>query len=382
MKKLTAGIFAGILTIVTVNAADAAIATSGYVQEQVGAVDKKVGTLNTLTTTAQDNTVAAINEVNATVKGHTTSISGLQETVGNLTGDGADSVAGQIASALGGTYSGENTVKAALELKADKATVGTPDSGKTVVQMIKDVQTAAGTDVADKLGGAFSKDSTVQDALNLKADKAQLGDGFTSENTVATAIDNITKTGGTIDTKISTAKSEIKETTDGLGARLTTAEGKITANTNAITTLNGDGEGSVNKKIETAIAGVNTAAEALEGRVSTNETAIAKLDGTDTVEGSVKKQIKDAIAGVDTKLADKQNLLNGTNVRTTGDGNAIVSITAADGVVTATTGDVIPEVTTIGQTGTYVLTATVNESGVTNYMWESIERAAAQSENP
>ena len=338
MKKLTAGIFAGILTIVTVNAADAAIATSGYVTEKVGAVDAKVGTLDDLKTSAKGSTVAAINEVNAT-----------------------------------------------LELKADKATVGTPDSGKTVVQMIKDVQTAAGTDVADKLGGTFSKDSTVQDALNLKADKTQLGGNFTAENTVADAIDNITAADtGLIDTKISAAKEEIKGTTDGLGSRLTTAEGNITANTNAITTLNGTGDGSVKKQIDTAIAGVNTAAEALEGRVTANETKITKLDGDDTVDGSVKKQIKDAIAGVDIKLADKQNLLNGKNVSTTGEGNVVSSVSAVDGVVTATKGInavTVPTSNTPSESGTYVLTATV-ENGKPTYYWENIQRATTPSENP
>ena len=127
MKKLTAGIFAGILTIVTVNAADAAIATSGYVTEKVGAVDTKVGTLDDLNTSTKESTVAAINAVNTavgtnksditqlktdvsgnkenitilttTVGEHATSISGLQKTVNNLTnGDG--SVASQIADAL------------------------------------------------------------------------------------------------------------------------------------------------------------------------------------------------------------------------------------------------------------------------------------------
>ena len=127
MNKLTAGIFAGILTNVTVNAADAAIATSGYVTEKVGAVDTKVGTLDDLNTSTKESTVAAINAVNTavgtnksditqlktdvsgnkenitilttTVGEHATSISGLQKTVNNLTnGDG--SVASQIADAL------------------------------------------------------------------------------------------------------------------------------------------------------------------------------------------------------------------------------------------------------------------------------------------
>ncbi len=58
MKKLTAGIFAAILTVVGTNAADAAIASKGY-------VDGQIGDLTTLTTEAQGGLVGAINELNA-----------------------------------------------------------------------------------------------------------------------------------------------------------------------------------------------------------------------------------------------------------------------------------------------------------------------------
>lgn len=220
MKKLTAGIFAGILTIVTVNAADAAIASKAYVDAQ----DKVNNMLITnLTTTVED---------------HTTSIGSLQEAVNNLSGDGTGSVADQIADALGDIPEG-STVQAELEKKANKADLGTmasknaddysttaqmntalankldtskatvaadanyiksgdgvatnlglldtqvkgnadnisgintkigtlPEGETSVVTMIQKVETAAGTNVDEKLGDLGEGNDTVADALAKK----------------------------------------------------------------------------------------------------------------------------------------------------------------------------------------------------------------------
>ena len=69
----------------------------------------------------------------------------------------------------------------------------------------------------------------------------------------------------------------------------------VDTNKAAIETLNGDGEGSVNKKIQTAIAEVNTAAGNLENRVKANEDAIAVINGTG--EGSIKDAVAKLVNG-------------------------------------------------------------------------------------
>ena len=63
MKKLTAGIFATLLAVVSTNAANASIASKGYVDQQVGGVSSTVSTLQ------------------GTVSGHTTSIGEIQGTM-------------------------------------------------------------------------------------------------------------------------------------------------------------------------------------------------------------------------------------------------------------------------------------------------------------
>lgn len=309
MKKLTAGIFAGILTIVTVNAADAAIASKAYVDQK--------DTAN----------ATAITNLTTTVEGHTTSITSLQTAVDNLSGDGTGSVADQIADALGNIPEG-STVQAELAKKADKTALEdvTKDGG-TIDTKISAAQTTLNTEIAKKQDKSTADYAMGTAAGGWKAltdaEKGVLQSGITSGDVA----------------QITTNKNDISGINTKIG---TLPEGE----TDVVTMI---------QKVETAAGSDLT----------------DKLGEDFPADSTVKAE-----------LDKKQNLLDGTNVTTTGTGNAIVDITAADGVVTATKGAVIPAVTKTGETGTYVLTATVTESGVTNYMWESIKRATAQTTEP
>jgi len=63
MKKLTAGIFSVIVGLVSVNAADAAVASQGYVDAKVGANTTKITELSTTVATNATNAAAATKEV-------------------------------------------------------------------------------------------------------------------------------------------------------------------------------------------------------------------------------------------------------------------------------------------------------------------------------
>lgn len=299
MKKLTAGIFAGILTIVTVNAADAAIASKAYVDAQ-----DKVNT-------------TAITNLTATVEGHTTSIGSLQEAVNNLSGDGTGSVADQIAGALGDIPEG-STVQAELEKKANKADLGT---------------------MASKNADDYSTTAQMNTALANKLD--------TSKATVA-ADANYIKSGDGVATNLGLLDTQVKGNADNISG-INTKIGTLPEGETSVVTMI--------QKVETA-AGTNV------------DEKLGDLgEGNNTVADA---------------LAKKQNLLDATNVIKDGDGNVVTAVSATNGVVTATMGSMMPAVpaSAKGETGTYVLTATVTESGVTNYMWESIERATAQTTEP
>ena len=66
MKKLTAGIFATLLAVVSVGAAHAEIASKGYVDQQVG--------------TKAD--AATVSSLQGTVSGHTSQIGTINDTIG------------------------------------------------------------------------------------------------------------------------------------------------------------------------------------------------------------------------------------------------------------------------------------------------------------
>ena len=106
-----------------------------------------------------------------------------------------------------------------------------------------------------------------------------------------TAID---KLNGSVDTVGSVANAVKQEETRAIGVEQGLRT-DVDANKTAIETLNGDGEGSVNKKIQTAIEKVNTDASALEGRVAANEAAIEVINGTG--EGSIKDAVAKLVNG-------------------------------------------------------------------------------------
>ena len=111
---------------------------------------------------------------------------------------------------------------------------------------------------------------------------------------------------GNLNTAIQTEKSQreqaVQDLADDLAEevtnRLNAEEGlstRITANKNAIDILNADASqaGSVDKKVADAEARVKVTTDALDGRVTANEAAIAKINGEG--EGSIKKAIADLV---------------------------------------------------------------------------------------
>lgn len=154
MKKLTAGIFATILGVTAMGAADAAVTSKGYVDAAVGAVAGDVSTLS------------------QTVEGHTTQITNLQ-------------TASDTHALKSNVYT-KSEVNSALDLKADKSLVGTLPEGtnaSTVVGYVdektKDIASDATvnalSDRVDDLEAASATHATkteLTNGLDLKADKS------------------------------------------------------------------------------------------------------------------------------------------------------------------------------------------------------------------
>lgn len=263
------------------------------------------------------------------------------------------------------------------------AKVGTVEDGKTIVGMIEEAQTAAtydDTEVRNLISGLDTNkaDKTqvatdIENAVKAETEAREAAiNGLTTtvgqnktaiEGTVSTLeqkvdaneedIENkmtaLTGRVGATETAVNTTlpglindekaareeadealAADIKEISDDYlkGADKTELEGKITANTNALTTLNGEGEGSVKKAIDDAINKFATditnddvvnsykelidwaaehggeAAEMVEA-IEANETAIGELE---TFIGSLPEgaTVSTVIAYIEKLVADEK----------------------------------------------------------------------------
>ena len=208
---------------------------------------------------------------------------------------------GSISNAIAEAKQAGTDATAAVNTLAGK--VGTVTAGKTVVKMIEEAQAAATYDdttvkadikknadaiaaINDAKTGILQqaktytdgKDTAIAEAKKASTDAAAavktLEDGQVKKN--ADAIDVLNGTSavdGSVAKKVDTAINEwankvsddstvntFKELIDYAAAHqgeYSTLSGDVQKNTTAIATLNGDGAGSVNKKVADAIAGIN-----------------------------------------------------------------------------------------------------------------------------
>lgn len=137
--------------------------------------------------------------------------------------------------------------QAAVDALADK--VGTVTEGKTVVEMIQDAQTAA-----------TYNDAAVKADIKKNADAIDVLNGTSAvDGSVAKKVDTAINEWAAKVSDDSTVNT-FKELIDYAAAHqdeYSTLSGDVQKNTTAIATLNGDGAGSVDKKVADAIAAIN-----------------------------------------------------------------------------------------------------------------------------
>ena len=167
----------------------------------------------------------------------------------------------------------ENELRADLGQKADEATADTA-FGRIAKVKADLVAEAAAARAAEKV----AKDAADAAQADVDALETLVGD-------VADTKDDATVFGAIAKEKDRAMTAEAA------------VDAKAEANKAAIETLNGDVnvDGSVDKKIKTAIDKVNTDASALAGRVKANEDAIAVINGTG--EGSIKDAVAKLVNG-------------------------------------------------------------------------------------
>lgn len=386
MKKLTAGIFTALLGLVTVNAANAAIPSTTY-------VDTKI-------TTAQ--TAAE---------------------------DYAEAQDAALKTAIETDY---KAADAALKSAYETADAALDGRITTNANAISEMDTFVAPDVAMTVGNA--NPTTVTAAINaLDARITEKTSGIASEGTV----NELTEAVQGLKTTVSDHTTDIS----GLEGRMTAAEGSIT-------TLTGSGEGSVAKAeadandytdseiaklsavydaegsaaaaeaaAKTYADGLNTAATVAIGAnttaIESNASDIADLQDKDTeLANSIatKADANETTQALGTKV-DKAGhtasqvvitdptgaiataaQISNTQVSGLGDLATKSTITDTDVATNAAIAqskiagledalaNTTPKVTAKGEAGTYVLTAIVSDTGAASYQWEQISRPTTGGE--
>ena len=185
MKKLTAGIFATLLAVVSVGAAHAEIASKGYVDQQVG-------------TKADASTVTSLQ---GTVSGHTTQIGTINDTIGGygdiVTHDASEfATTGALTSGLAGKLDKTGTAARAtadasgneitatyatkaeiadlpteenMALKQDKTDNSLATTNKTVVGAINEVRGTANTASSTATAAQADASQALEDAATAQA---------------------------------------------------------------------------------------------------------------------------------------------------------------------------------------------------------------------
>ena len=178
MKKLTAGIFATLLAVVSVGAAHAEIASKGYVDQQVG--------------TKAD--AATVTSLQGTVSGHTTQIGTINETIGGY-GDIVTHDASEFATSAQGAKADTAVQPSAIanvERTTNKTTTlsGTStDAQYPSAKAVWDTIQAETSDIASTsdLSALQGRVGTLETASATHATKTELTDGLAEKLDTATA---------------------------------------------------------------------------------------------------------------------------------------------------------------------------------------------------
>ena len=294
MKKLTAGIFATLLAVVSADGAYAAIASQGYVDDKVEAVE------TTVAAKADSSTVTALAGRVTTAEGE---IDTLQSTVAEkadkattLSGYGiTDAYTSAKGTALEGRVSAVEAPKAQVA-----ANVTGPVSGGTVFTAIQNVSGNVGTVTSDvealqeDMTQAQTDISDLQEASATHATKTELTDGLKTKQ------DKLTQTGS--------ASQPV----------YVNAEGKVTVGNTIPTVTTNITTG------QTGAAQAGAVADALADKADSTDipTTVAELTDADNYA---------LVSTMNTELAKKQNSLTETQLNAVNSGITTTKVATYDG---------------------------------------------------
>ena len=333
MKKLTAGIFATLLAVVSTGAANAEIASKGYVDDQVGTVSTEVDSLST------------------TVGQHTSQIGTINTTIGRY-GDIVTHNVNEFATAAQGTKAdtavqpaaiSDMQVKTNMVNTAGWATNKTDDTKYPSAAAVNTAITAATENIA-------SSDTVEQIQSDLdaaEADIVELQTDKQDKNMGAEAANHIVTTDGT--GNITSAATIANTQVSGLGT-LATKSTVTSADITDGTIAEGDLNASINASLDKADTALQkTTADAAYAPKSTEATA-------NTAASNAQQALTDIGTKSELTTENKDNLVGAINELDAAMGNMATSDTI-EGIQTDLTeleGKVDTNTTNIGTNTTHI----------------------------
>ena len=313
MKKLTAGIFATLLAVVSVGAAHAEIASKGYVDQQVG--------------TKAD--AATVSSLQGTVSGHTSQIGTINDTIGGY-GDIVTHDASEFATSAQGAKA-DTAVQPSditnVERTTNKTTTlsGTStDAQYPSAKAVWDTIQAETSDIASTsdLSALQGRVSTLETASATHATKTELTDGLAEKLDTATAAT-------TYATKTELAG---KQNTIA-GAQLEALNSGITAD--KVEAYDGYAA-QISGKLDTATADGKYAVKSTEGVANTASTnAQTALTNIGTLTNLTTEAKTNTVAAINEVASEAAAAASAASAADTKAGQAQSAATAAQGDVDA-----------------------------------------------
>lgn len=349
MKKLTAGIFSVLMGLVSVNAAEAAVASKGYVDTKVGA---NASTIATLTQTVADNKTAAETAISSEKSAREAADSALDTRVATNTTDITNLKSGKADKAT--TLEGYGIGDAYTKTEAD-ALLGTKQNafelGANLVWGTDGKLTTSGIATDD------SVDALQKDVTTLKSDAATAG---SVANSIAEALKDYSTT-EQVDEKDTATLDAAKAYADGLAG-------------------NYDAKGSAAAAQAAAEA---TAEAALNAYKTTNDAAVTAnadaISAINNAETGILKQSKDYTdAEIDKLEQSTSGDLSALSEKVTANENAIKDINDSDVMKSGVTAQTVTQVGTNATAITTINNSAAMKSGITSEKVTAYDAYAGQ----
>ena len=316
MKKLTAGIFATLLAVVSADSAYAAIASQGYVDDKVEAVETIVaGKADSSTVTALDGRVDVAEGEIDTLQ---TQVAGKQDTLG---------------------FTPENVSNKTTTLSGTSTDTQYP-SAKAVWTAVQSVDANASVEALEGRVDSLETNSATKTELATKQNK-NMGSGAANSIVTTDGTGNITTSATIASSKVSGLGSLATKSSVATADIASKAVTKEKLADDIVTSL-----GKADSALQKTTADTTYAVKALESQVGTVSKENMGTTTATTVVAGVKEAIEAAKAA-DTKAA------NAASAASTADGKAV----AAQGAAEAAQADVDALETTVSGQGTRLTAA-------------------------